>query len=166
MLFKVGDRIVHPQHGLGQVTRLAMKHFNTGKKSPFYEISFPGSTLWVPFDFADSGIRKLSTKNEIANCRGVLKAPPALLETDFRLRQVELNDRIKQGTLIARCEVIRDLTAYGSHKPLRGSVVTFLRGIQEALCQEWATVEEITLAEAAIEIQFLLEKGRQLNENQ
>jgi CarD family transcriptional regulator len=165
MLFKVGDRIVHHQHGLGQVTRLAMKQFGTGKKSPFYEVSFPGSTLWVPLSLADSGIRKLSTKTEIASCRSVLKAPAEFLGDNFRLRQIELNDRIKEGTITAHCEIVRDLIAHGWHKPLRGSVVTFLRGIQEALYQEWATVEEITLAEAAIEIQFLLEKGRQLNDN-
>jgi len=142
-----------------------MKQFGDGKKSPFYEISFPGSTLWVPLGLADSEIRKLSTKTEIASCRGVLKAPAECLEDDFRLRQMELNNHIKEGTLTARCEVVRDLTAYGWHKPLRGSIIGFLRGIQEVLCQEWAAVEEITPAEAAIEIQFLLEKGRQLNDN-
>jgi len=165
MTFKVGDWVIHPQHGLGQVTGLAMKQFVEGKKSPFYEISFPGSTLWVPFSLTGSGIRKLSAKTEIASCRGVLKAPAELLEGDFRLRQLELNNHLKEGTLTARCEVVRDLTAYGWHKPLSGSVSAFLQGIQEVLCQEWAAVEEISPAEAATEIQFLLEKGRQLNDN-
>lgn len=165
MPFKVGDRVIHPRHGLGQVTSLAVKQFVQGeKKRPFYEISFPGSTLWVPLSLSTSGIRRLTVKSEIANCRWVLKAPAAPLKDDFRLRQMELNDHLKEGTLTARCEVVRDLTASGWHKPLRGSVVVLLQTILEVLCQEWAAVEGITPIEAATEIQSLLEKGKQAND--
>ncbi len=60
MEFKVGDQVVHPQHGLGQVTNFAIKQFVQGKKRPFYEIAFPGSTLWVPLALSTSGMRKLT----------------------------------------------------------------------------------------------------------
>jgi RNA polymerase-interacting CarD/CdnL/TRCF family regulator len=165
MSFKVGDQVIHPRHGLGQVTKLAVKQFVEGEKRPFYEISFPGSTLWVPLNLSTSGVRKLTVKSEIATCRRVLKAPAEPLEDDYRLRQTELNDHLKEGTLTARCEVVRDLTAYSWHKPLNGSIATFLQTILEVLCQEWAAVEEITPAEAATEIQSLLEKGKQANDN-
>jgi RNA polymerase-interacting CarD/CdnL/TRCF family regulator len=165
MPFKVGDQVIHPRHGLGQVTKLAVKQFVEGEKRPFYEISFPGSTLWVPLNLSTSGVRKLTVKSEIASCRRVLKAPAEPLENDYRLRQIELNDHLKEGTLTARCEVVRDLTAYGWHKPLNGSIAAFLQTILEVLYQEWAAVEEITPAEAAIEIQSLLEKGKQANDN-
>ena len=165
MIFKVGDWIIHPRHGLGQVTKLAVKQFVEGEKRPFYEISFPGSTLWVPLSLTTSGIRKLSAKTEIAGCRQVLKAHAEPLKDDFRLRRMELNNHLKEGTLTARCEVVRDLTAYGRHKPLNGSVATFLQTALDVLCQEWAAVEKITPEEAATEIQSLLEKGKQANVN-
>jgi CarD family transcriptional regulator, regulator of rRNA transcription len=165
MSFKIGDRVVHPRHGLGQVTKMAVKQFEPGEKRPFYEVSFPNSTLWVPVNLSTSGIRKLTVKSEIASCRRLLKAPPLPLNTDPRLRQVELNNHLKQGTLTAHCEVVRDLTAYGWHKSLSGSVATFLHTTQEVLCQEWAAVEEITLSEATTEVESLLEKGRQANDN-
>jgi RNA polymerase-interacting CarD/CdnL/TRCF family regulator len=164
MSFKVGDQVIHPQHGLGQVTSLAVKQFVEGGKRPFYEISFPGSTLWVPLNLTTSGIRKLTVKSEIASCRRVLKAPAEPLKDDFRLRQIELKDHLKEGTLTARCEVVRDLTAYGWHKPLNGSIAAFLQTTLEVLYQEWAAVEEITPVEAAIEIQTLLEKGKEAND--
>jgi len=164
MSFKVGDQVIHPRHGLGQVTSLAVKQFVKGEKRPFYEISFPGSTLWVPLNLATSGVRKLSAKTEIASCRRVLKAPAEPLKDDFRLRQLELNDHLKEGTLTARCEVVRDLTAYGWHKPLNGSIAVFLQTALEVLYQEWAVVEKITPEEAATEIQSLLEKGKQSND--
>ena len=165
MPIKVGDRVIHPRHGLGQVTSLAVKQFVEGEKRPFYEISFPGSTLWVPLSLTTSGIRKLSAKSEIVSCRRILKASAEPLKDDFRLRQLELNDHLKEGTLTARCEVVRDLTAYGWHKPLNGSIAVFLQTTLDILCQEWAAVEKITPEEAATEIQSLLEKGKRANDN-
>lgn len=165
MSFKVGDRVVHPRHGLGNVTKLAVKQFVEGEKRPFYEISFPGSTLWVPLSLSTSGIRKLTVKSEIALCRQLLNAPAAPLSDDPRMRQTELNDHLKEGTLAAHCEVVRDLTAYGWHKPLSGALAVFLKVTRDVLCQEWAAVEGITLSQAVMEIESLLEKGRQANDN-
>ena len=165
MTFKIGDQVIHPRHGLGQVTKLAVKQFVKGKKRPFYEISFPDSTLWVPLSRASSGIRKLTVKSEIASCRQILKAPAEPLKDDYRLRRIDVNDHLKKGTLTARCEVVRDLTAYSWHKPLNGSIAAFLQTALEVLYQEWAAVEKITPEEAATEIQSLLEEGRLTNDN-
>jgi RNA polymerase-interacting CarD/CdnL/TRCF family regulator len=165
MSFKVGDRVVHPRYGLGYVTHLAVKQFVQGEKRPFYEISFPGSTLWVPLNISTSGVRKLTVKSEIAGCRRLLKAPAVPLNSDPRLRQRELSDRLKEGTLTAHCEVVRDLTAHGWQKPLNAAMAAFLRTTQDVLCQEWAAVEDITLSEAACEIESLLEKGRQADQH-
>jgi RNA polymerase-interacting CarD/CdnL/TRCF family regulator len=134
-----------------------------GEKRPFYEISFPGSTLWVPLNLSSTGIRKLTIKSEVARCRKLLKGPATPLNQDPRLRQAELRDHLKEGTLTAHCEVVRDLAATGWHKPLSGSMAAFLKATQDVLCQEWAAVEEVSLAEAETEIESLLEKGRQAN---
>ena len=160
MLIKVDDRVVHPRHGLGRVTQLAIKRFGEGEKRLFYEISFTDSTLWVPMTLSASGIRKLAVKSEIANCRRLLKSPAEPLNNDPRLRQTELVDHLKEGTVIAQCEVVRDLTAHGWRKTLSGGIATFLNVTQDVLCQEWAAVEGTTLSEAASEIEALLEKGR------
>jgi len=164
MPFKLGDQVIHPWHGLGQVTNLAVKQFVKGEKRPFYEISFPDCTLWVPLSRASSRIRKLTVKTEIKSCRQLLKGPAVPLNNDFRLRKAELSNHLKEGTFTARCEVVRDLTAYGWHKPLSGSIAAFLQATLNILYQEWAAVKEITLAEAATEIQSLLENGKQAND--
>ena len=165
MPFKIGDQVVHPRHGLGQVTNMAIKQFVEGEKRPFYEIAFPGSTLWVPLNLSTSGIRKLTVKSEIASCRRLLKAPAAPLNSDSRVRQIELAAHLKLGTIAARCEVVRDLIAHSWQKPLSGSAASFLRTAKDVLYQEWAAVEGITLSEAAAEIESLLEKGRRANDN-
>jgi len=160
MSFKVGDRVIHPRHGLGEVTKLAVKQFVKGERRLFYEISFPGSTMWAPLNLSTSRIRKLSVKSEIIGCRQLLTAPARPLNNNPRLRQTELINHLKDGTLTARCEVVRDLTAYGWQKTLSGSFAAFLNVAQDVMCQEWAAVEEITISEAVVEVTSILEKGR------
>lgn len=166
MAFKVGDQVIHPRHGLGQVTCLAVKQFVVGEKRPFYEISFPGSTLWVPLNQATSGVRKLTGRKEVAVCREVLRSAPQPLTADNRLRKIELNDHLRAGTLTARCEVVRDLTAHGWHRPLSGAIAAFLETTLDILCQEWAAVEGRSPAEAGDEIRSLLEEGKRAHDHQ
>jgi RNA polymerase-interacting CarD/CdnL/TRCF family regulator len=77
----------------------------------------------------------------------------------------DLSDRIKQGTIIAQCEVVRDLTAFGKGKPLFGPLADFQRMILDVLCQEWATVNGVSQDEASREINLLLKKGRAAQEH-
>jgi len=165
MSFKVGDRIIHPRHGLGKVTRLAVKEFEEGQKRLFYEISFPGSTLWLPMNLSDSGVRKLTVKSEIEKCRKVLMAPAKPLNSDPRVRQSDLNARLKEGEISSHCEVVRDVTAHGWNKSLTGTIAAFLIAAQDVLYQEWAAVEETSLEDAVAEVNALLEAGKRLNSN-
>lgn len=158
---EVGDRVVHPQYGVGHVVKMDKREFEPGVSRQYYEISIPGSTLWVPLDLPTFGLRKLTVRSEIARCRKILESAPAPLTEDSRLRQSQLAARLKQGTIRAHCEVVRDLSAYGAHKPLSGTIAGFLRVTLEVLSQEWATVEGITLSEAVFEIGILLEKSKQ-----
>jgi RNA polymerase-interacting CarD/CdnL/TRCF family regulator len=77
---------------------------------------------------------------------------------DGRVRQSSLAAHLKQGTIAAQCEVVRDLSAFVAHKPAYGTITSFLEAILRVLCQEWAIVEGITITEAASEIDSLLEK--------
>lgn len=166
MSFDVGDRVVHPLYGVGRVVKLEDRQFDPGVTRRYYEVSIPGSTttLWVPLDQSSSGLRKLTVKSEIARCRRILQSAPERLNDDPRMRQADLAAHLKLGTITAHCEVVRDLTAYGRHKPLSGTISVFLRVAQDILCQEWAVVEEMTPQEAAVEIEDLLAKGREENE--
>lgn len=162
MIFKIGDQVVHPHYGVGQVVKLEDREFEAGVKRQYYEISIPGgSTVWVPLDRLASGLRKLAAKNEILSCRKILQSHPSPLSDDARLRQSDLSTRLKQGTIAAHCEVVRDLSAYGPHKPINGNIAFLLQAAQTVLCQEWAMVEGITLADAVAEVDALLEKSRQ-----
>src|SRR5215208_6360361 len=163
MLFKVGDRVVHPQHGVGSVAKLEIREFVAGTTRPYYEVTLPQTTLWVPLGIPTSGLRKLALKSEINRCRELLKALASPLSEDPRVRQAELTEHLKLGTLKSQCEVVRDLTAYSWQKPLTWGLAGFLKIIYDVLCQEWAVVEGIPVWQATQEIGALLEQGRQKN---
>lgn len=157
-MFEIGDRVVHPQYGVGQIVKLEDREFERGLTQRYYEIHIPGgSTVWVPVDLSNSGLRRLAHKRELADCRKILKARPSPLMEDGRVRQTALVAHLKQGTLAAQCEVVRDLSAFVAHKPTYGTITVFLETMLRVLCQEWSLVEEITMSEAMSEISSLLE---------
>lgn len=157
--FEIGDTVVHPQHGVGHIVKLEDREFERGDSRRYYEIHIPGGTIWVPADLSNSGLRKLASKSELARCREILQAPPSALTEDGRVRQSTLVDHLKQGTIAAQCEVVRDLSAFVAHKPSYGTITGFLEAMLRVLCQEWAMVEEVTISEAMAEISSLLEKN-------
>lgn len=160
-MFEIGDRVVHPQHGVGHIVNLEDREFERGVIRRYYEIHIPGgSTVWVPVNLSNSGLRRLAHKSELAHCREILQARPLPLTEDGRVRQSALAARLKQGTLAAQCEVVRDLSAFVAHRPAYGTITAFLEAMQRVLCQEWAIVQEITVSEAMAEISSLLEKNK------
>jgi len=163
-MFKIGERVVHPQHGVGEVVKLEDREFGSGVTRRYYEVSIPsaGSTLWVPVDPPGYGLRKLAERSEIKLCRQVLASHPVLFTDDARTRQASLTERLKQGTILVQCEVVRDLYAFGEHKSLYGSMAGFFRQTQNVLCEEWSIVERVPLAEAVQEVTDLLEKSRRM----
>ena len=157
-MFEIGEAVVHPQYGVGRIVKLEEREFEHGKMHRYYEVLLPGgSTLWVPVDRPNSGLRRLAQRSDLVHCRAILKAPPSPLIEDGRLRQSDLASQLKKGTIDAQCEVTRDLSAFVSHKPAYGTIFAFLDAVRGALDQEWAQVEEISLQEAAFEISSLLD---------
>lgn len=158
-MFEIGQKVVHPQHGVGEIVKLEDREFERGDSRRYYEIQIPGgSTVWVPVDLSNSGLRRLANKRELARCREILTSHPLPLTEDGRVRQSTLVAHLKQGTIAAQCEVVRDLSAFVAHKPSYGAITAFLEAMLRVLSQEWAMVEEITVSEAIFEINSLLEK--------
>ncbi len=166
MEYRVNDLVVHPQHGVGRVVKLETRQFGPGTKQRYYEISIPTGTIWVPVEGPPNGLRRLTSKGELGRYRGLLRSRPTPLASDHRQRQLALVERLRESSLQARCEVVRDLTAHSWNKPLNESSGTLLRNARQVLCAEWAAAEGLSLAEAAHEIEALLVEGRKLHEKQ
>jgi RNA polymerase-interacting CarD/CdnL/TRCF family regulator len=65
--------------------------------------------------------------------------------------------RLRGGSFQTLCEVVRDLTARGRIKPLNEADSAALRRARAAMLQEWAAAAGVTPAEAAAEVDALLQ---------
>ncbi|HEX8990229.1 MAG TPA: CarD family transcriptional regulator [Anaerolineales bacterium] len=159
-MFKIGEKVVHPHHGVGTIANLVDKQFDSDGSRRYYEISIADGTLWVPVDEPDLGLRGLTSKSELDRCGKILQGSPATSDLDPRRLREELARHLRAGTIVAQCEVVRDVTALGWKKPLVGAMAELRRMALNVLCQEWAAVAGLPLGEATHTINAYLSIGK------
>ena len=161
MLFKVSDVVVHPDHGVGHVVKLDEKRFSGKEAGLYYELAIQKSTVWVSVGSSEAlRLRPVTPKHDLAQYRGVLKSRPIPLNKDQRQRHLELATRLKLGTFLVMCEVVRDLTARGWLKPLNEYDSVSLQRVRGRLCHEWAASDGVSIADATEEVASLLLESR------
>jgi CarD family transcriptional regulator len=161
MQFQVGDRVVHPVHGVGTVKSITRQRFAGDKALPYYEVVTGGPTVWVPVDIQGlTRLRAIVSKASLAECRRLLLSDPVPLDKNHKLRQVQISTRLKDGSLPARCAIVRDLRARSWSKPLGEAEDALLKRISNAVCDEWAASEGIAVHSAMLEVEALLDKSR------
>ncbi len=162
MQFKVGDYVVHPTYGVGNILRLEERQLAEAEKRLYYVIDINKSTVWVPVDSTNaSGLRKLTPAQELAQYRQLLKSKPSALDKDHHKRRLDIQERLKSGSFRVMCEIVRDLTAYGWSRNLSDVDATSLQKICAELSREWAATARVSIDQASDEIKALLQAGRQ-----
>jgi RNA polymerase-interacting CarD/CdnL/TRCF family regulator len=161
MPFEVDDQVVYPAFGIGRIVGLVPKTFFEAETQMYYEVSGDRSTVWVQVDEGSArGLRRLTRQDELAHYRDVLRGQPVALNQDHRQRQMDLRSQLKQGTLQSVCEMVRDLSARAWAKPLTETDSLALRRSRDALCQEWAAADGVSVSEATTELTALLSEAR------
>jgi CarD family transcriptional regulator len=164
MPYKIGDRVVHPAHGVGSVVGLAEKDFGGSAGRMYYEIAIPGGMVWVPVDGPQATrLRPLTDRSDLSRYRKLLMSPPEGLDQDHRKRQSDLSEKLRVGSFQVLCEIVRDLTARGWRKTLSQADSTWLRRAREVLSQEWAAAANVSLEEANQELDSILHQSREIN---
>ena len=160
MQFNVGDRIVHPAHGVGQIVEIEEKQFSEKGECLYYKVASAKRTVWIPVEAHEAELRRVTAKNELDRYRKLLKSPPVPLDKNHHRRHLDLVKRLKLGSFQILCEIVRDLTAWSRRKPLGPSDTTILKRSRENLCEEWATAAGVSTAEATKEVDGLLRVAR------
>ena len=120
MVFKVGQRVIYPNHGVAVVEEIDMRDID-GRKDEFYllRLHFNNSLVMVPTRNAD----EIGLRRPIANaqCQELLSllaqdfsTPPSEWKNRFR----EFSDRMRSGDLFSVAEVLKTLTYLNQLKPL------------------------------------------------
>jgi RNA polymerase-interacting CarD/CdnL/TRCF family regulator len=163
MHFKVGDHVIHLNHGLGQIVAIEEKQFGSAEARWFYCITIERSTVWVPVTVEMTPqLRLLVSKKALAGYRNLLRSRPVPLNPDKRQRALDLTNRLRLGSFEVLCEILRDLTAQSWPKPLGSADANVLRKVQDSVFLEWSKAEGVSIVEAAREITEILQESRRL----
>lgn len=119
--FEVGQKVVYPGHGVGQIQTIETKEI-AGTSISFYMIRILESdvTVMVPLNKVDNvGLRPTASEGEVKQVYGMLKDKKVVVEqTTWNRRYREYMEKIKTGSVFEICEVLRDLCVIREEKIL------------------------------------------------
>ncbi|PPD14104.1 MAG: CarD family transcriptional regulator [Methylobacterium sp.] len=160
-VFKPGEFIVYPAHGVGQVTAIEEQEI-AGFKLELFVVNFAKEkmTLRVPVAKAASvGMRKLSEESAIAKALDVLTGRARIKRTMWSRRAQEYEAKINSGDLIAVAEVVRDLYRSEAQPEQSYSERQLFETALARLVDEIAAVDGSTETEAMKRVETSLAKS-------
>ncbi len=120
MAFKVGDKVVYPNHGIGVIEDIAMRAENGGD-SAFYclRIYSNKSTVMVPTANTDQvGLRKVVSKKQLDRVFRILRSSDMTVASDWKGRYQENSDRMRTGSIEEVAQVLKNLALLSQSKSL------------------------------------------------
>ena len=159
--FSVGDHVVYPAHGVGQVQGIETQEV-AGLKLEVYVITFDHEkmTLRVPTAKArTAGLRALAETNVVTQALTTLKGRARVKRTMWSRRAQEYEAKINSGDIVAIAEVVRDLYRSESQPEQSYSERQLYEAALDRLSREIAVVQHVTETEAVKEIESQLAKS-------
>lgn len=120
MAFKVGEKLVYPNHGVTVVEQIGESPI-MGPGDTYYHLRLlaNNSRLMVPIRNTERvGLRRLYQQKEIKGLMSLLEQKPAKTHTDWKGRYRENLEKMKTGRLEDVAEVLKNLSEVARRKSL------------------------------------------------
>ncbi len=143
--FQVGDHVVYPAHGVGQVQAVETQDI-AGLSLEVYVITFDHEkmTLRVPTGKArSSGLRSLAEGDVVSQALNTLKGRARVKRTMWSRRAQEYEAKINSGDLISIAEVVRDLHRAENQPEQSYSERQLYESALDRMAREVAAIERI-----------------------
>ena len=143
--FQVGDHVVYPAHGVGQVQAIETQDV-AGLSLEVYVIAFDHEkmTLRVPTGKArSSGLRSLAEGDVVSQALNTLKGRARVKRTMWSRRAQEYEAKINSGDLISIAEVVRDLHRAENQPEQSYSERQLYESALDRMAREVAAIEQI-----------------------
>ena len=144
-MYKVGDKIVYPMHGVGEIEAIEKKEV-LGKRHQFYMMTIINSQMkvMIPVDKADEiGIRPIISSKKIKKILEILKQEEVKIEEDWKQRYQNNIDKVKSGSIFEVSEVTRDLYKRGRSKELSIMERKLYENAYQLIAHEIALVKKV-----------------------
>lgn len=156
--FDVGDYVVYPAHGVGQITAIQQQEI-AGFSLEVLVIEFEKEkmTLRIPVGKVETaGLRGLCSKKEMQEALKTLKGRSRVKRTMWSRRAQEYEAKINSGDPIAIAEVLRDLHRNADQPDQSYSERQIYQSALERLTRELAAVEKIDEDKAQHKLESVL----------
>ena len=156
--FKIGEIVVYPKHGVGEITKIETIELSN-IKTTFYVVKMEQSklTIRVPIEKQEEvGLRKISSKKIIEEVFQVLKLKPKIRRIMWSRRAQEYEAKIFSGDPIRIGEVVRDLFRKNTQAEQSYSERQMFQIAIERLARELAAVEKTDYFQSTEKIESIL----------
>ena len=156
--FKIGETVVYPKHGVGEIINLEIMEISS-IKTKFYVVKMEQAklTIRVPLDKQQEvGLRKISSKKIIEEVFNTLKLKPKIRRIMWSRRAQEYEAKIFSGDPVKIGEVVRDLFRKNSQPEQSYSERQMFQVALERLAREVAAVEKTDYFQATEKIETTL----------
>src|ERR687885_1172366 len=156
--FATGDLVVYPTHGVGKIVGIETQEI-AGDTLSVFVVSFDKDrmTFRVPLAKAKvSGLRKLSSRNEIDAALAKLRGRSRAKRTMWSRRAQEYQAKIASGDPASIAEVVRDLFRNSSQPEQSYSERQIYQAALDRLVREFAAVEKIDEGTATKRLESIL----------
>ena len=172
MDYKIGDKVVYPNHGVGIIEQINFGVLN-GRTEKYYmlKIYASGLKVMVPATNAISvGLRPVIRNGETLKVLGFLEKGKPNSHHDWKHRFKENSERMRTGALIEVAAVLKSLVSLSRTKPLSFREKKMLERAKFLLVSELATARNTSpetmedaliksLAKARLQMPSPLEKA-------
>ncbi len=149
-MYKIGNTVVYPSHGLGIIEAIEEKNL-MGKKQKFYilKIMEKGTRIMIPCDNAEKvGLREVIQSNDVRKVVKVLKEKPNAILPNWNKRYRESVEKIKSGSIYEVAAVFRNLSLLSKDKELSFGEKKMLCETKHLISSEISQAKGITEQQA------------------
>ncbi|HET8948560.1 MAG TPA: CarD family transcriptional regulator [Candidatus Polarisedimenticolia bacterium] len=154
MQFKIGDKVVYPNHGLGVIEQIEKREIGD-RMEEFLRLRIVGndSTVMVPRgNTANVGLRPIVSRKEIESVFDVLKDTRIKVFDDWKGRFQENSDKMRTGSITEVAMVFKSLTHLSLQKNLSYRERRMLDRARYLIVSEIAEVEKMKTEDVEIKV--------------
>ncbi|MGH9748380.1 MAG: CarD family transcriptional regulator [Candidatus Polarisedimenticolia bacterium] len=161
MEFKIGDKVVYPNHGLGIIEQIERRSIGP-REEEFLTLRIVSndSTVMVPrSNTASVGLRRVITRKEIDDVFDVLKDTKVQIFDDWKGRFQENSDKMRTGSITEVARVFKSLSHLAMQKTLSYRERRMLDKAKYLIVSEIAEVERLTVEQVELRIDRAVSRG-------
>jgi len=159
--FKIGDKVVYPNHGLGIIEQIEKRTMGD-RMEEFLTLRIVAndSTVMVPrSNTTNVGLRRVVTKKEVEEVFDVLKDTKITLYDDWKGRFQENSDKMRTGSITEVARVFKSLSHLALQKNLSYRERRMLDKAKYLIVSEIAEVERLPVDQVEAKIDRAVARG-------